>query len=82
MPPGFSDMPGFSAQPATKTNNNKIRTRFISVSINLTPTHYAKISDSMHVIYRKGAERLPHHRAAGQGNTFDQLTKSQHKVLG
>jgi hypothetical protein len=29
---------------------------------------------------------LPHHRAAGQGNliktTFDQLTKSQHEVLG
>ncbi|MBT5884307.1 MAG: hypothetical protein HOH50_08775 [Planctomycetaceae bacterium] len=29
---------------------------------------------------------LPHHRAAGQGKhveaTFDQLTKSQHEVLG
>ena len=42
----------YSAQPTTKTNNNKIRTGFIQVSINLIPTHYAKSTDSTHVIYR------------------------------
>jgi hypothetical protein len=45
-------------QPTTKTNNNKISTRFISVSINLTPTHYAKSTDRTHAIYRKKAAAL------------------------
>ena len=36
---------------ATKTHINTINTRFIQVSINLTPAHYAKISNRTHVIY-------------------------------
>jgi len=70
-------------QPTTKTNNNKIRTRFISVSINLTPTHYAKSTDHKHVIYWTNQSRTPTTGPPGKenGGGFKQMVELQEQIL-
>jgi hypothetical protein len=65
-------------QPTTKTNNNKISTRFIQVSINLTPTHYAKISDRTHAIYRTREDRTP---PPGRRAIVKQMVDLQEEIL-